>query len=139
MYPTILSFLGPCGVHMNDDVPPPPPILPKYIAEPLQKQKVECLEAIIEYANELIEHRQKQDVIVTRRKKEDSDHDEHKEELESRDEEISTDPEDYGAPKSAYITTKYPHGEAGYYYWQWREGDSWHNEYIAPVNPKYNS
>jgi len=124
----------------NDDenVPPPPSVVPKYIAEPMQKQKEESLEAIIDYANELIEYKKSEDEIITRRKKEKSDHDKHKEELESRDNDLSLDPEDYGAPAGAYITTKYPHGESGYYYWQWREGNQWLNEYIAPVNPKYN-
>lgn len=118
-------------------MPPPPSILPKYIAEPLQKQKVESLEAAAKYANELADYKRDEDEVITRKKKEDSDHDKHKEELESRDEDISVDPEDYDAPRSAYITIKNPHGGSGYYYWQWREGDSWLNEYIAPVNPKY--
>lgn len=137
MYPTIFSSEGRCGVHMSDDMPPAPSVIPKYIAEPMEKQNVGRLEAIIEFANELIEHKQSEDEKRTEEKKEESDHEKHKKELKSRGEDISTNPEDYGAPSSAYITTKYPHDESGYYYWQWREDDKWLNEYITPVVQKY--
>jgi len=123
---------------MSDDMPPAPPNIPKYIADKIEIQKVERLEAIIEYANKLIEYKQSEDEKRTKEQKEESDHEKHKKELESRGEYISTDPEDYGAPSGAYITTKYPHDESGYYYWQWREDDKWLNEYITPVVPKYN-
>lgn len=58
------------------------------------------------------------------------------EELEERD--VSTDPGEYEeVPASgAYITAKEPKDGYQYYYWQWRDGDSWKNKYIAPVNPK---
>ena len=55
---------------------------------------------------------------------------------------VSTDPGDYnGAPDAgAYITVEATrqtgNREYRYYYWQWREGDSQENEYIAPVSPK---
>ena len=58
------------------------------------------------------------------------------ESLENRD--LSTDAEDYqNVPSSgAYITIKETKPGYQYYYWQWREGESWKNEYIAPVSPK---
>lgn len=52
---------------------------------------------------------------------------------------VSTDPADYEAvPTSgAYITVKTTKQTSEtayrYYYWQWREGDTWKNAYIAPV------
>jgi hypothetical protein len=59
--------------------------------------------------------------------------------------EISTDREDYeDVPTSgAYVTVKTTKetGEDSYryFYRQWREGDPWKNEYIAPVNPREES
>jgi hypothetical protein len=34
------------------------------------------------------------------------------------------------------VTHQIMAGELKYYYWQWREGDTWKNEHIAPVNPR---
>lgn len=55
-------------------------------------------------------------------------------ELEERD--VSTDPADYDDVPDcgAYITIKETKPGYHYFYWQWRDGDSWKNEYIAPVN-----
>ena len=128
---------------MGEDVPekPPAPELPKYLREPLENQSPERLETVAAYAADLAEwkRRQRQDELERRRAEEEIDEDD-LEELNER--EISTDPEDYeDVPTSgAYITVKTTKktskGSYKYYYWQWREGDSWKNEYIAPVNPK---
>lgn len=120
---------------------PPEPDLPTYLLEPLQKQSPEKLEEVAEYASELAawKRQQREDQLEERRAEEEID-EEDREELEERD--ISTDPADYeDVPSSgAYITIKTTkqtaEKEYRYYYWQWREGDSWENEYIAPVNPK---
>lgn len=128
---------------MDDNLPEKPstPDLPKYLREPLEKQSPERLETVAEYARELAEwkRRQNQRELEKRRSEEEVDEKE-LEELNER--EISTDPEDYeNVPDSgAYITIKTTK-ETGdksyrYFYWQWREGDSWKNEYIAPVNPR---
>lgn len=128
---------------MDDNLPEKPstPDLPKYLREPLEKQSPERLETVAEYARELAEwkRRQNQRELEKRRSEEEVDEKE-LEELNER--EISTDPEDYeDVPDSgAYITIKTTK-ETGdksyrYFYWQWREGDSWKNEYIAPVNPR---
>lgn len=120
---------------------PPALEVPKYLREPLENQFPECLEAVAAYASDLAEwkRQQRQEEREYRRAEEEVD----KEELEELDErEISTNPEDYeDVPISgAYITVKTTKetGEKSYryYYWQWREGDSWKNEYIAPVNPR---
>ncbi|MFD1632886.1 hypothetical protein ACOZ4L_14845 (plasmid) [Haloplanus ruber] len=125
----------------DDRGKPPAPQLPKYLREPLESQSPERLEAVAAYAADLAEwkRRQRQEKLERRRAEEEVDGEE-LEELAER--EISTDPEDYeDVPTSgAYITVKTTK-ETGdksyrYFYWQWREGDSWKNEYIAPVNPR---
>jgi hypothetical protein len=120
---------------------PPAPDLPKYLREPLEKQSPERLETVAAYASELAEwkRRQRQDEFEERRAEDEVD-DEELKELEDRG--ISIDPADYeDVPASgAYITIKTTKqtGEKSYryYYFQWREGDTWKNEYIAPVNPR---
>jgi hypothetical protein len=128
---------------MVEDGPekPPAPELPKYLREPLENQSPERLEAVAAYAGDLAEWKRRQrEEELERRRVEDEVDEEELEELDER--EISTDPEDYeDVPTSgAYITVKTTK-ETGdksyrYFYWQWREGDSWKNEYIAPVNPR---
>jgi hypothetical protein len=73
---------------------------------------------------------------ANQRRNEEAVDDEELEDLNERD--ISTDPTEYeDVPVSgAYITIKETKPGYRYYYWQWRDGDSWENEYIAPVNPK---
>ena len=120
---------------------PPAPDLPKYLREPLEKQSPERLGTVATYAQELADwkRQQRQDELERRRAEEEVD-EEQLAELEDR--EVSTDPTDYDdVPASgAYITVKTTkqtdQKEYRYYYWQWREGDSWKNEYIAPVNPQ---
>ncbi|WP_049934245.1 hypothetical protein [Haloplanus natans] len=124
---------------MAEDIPekPPAPELPKYLREPLENQSLERLEAVATYAADLAEgkRRQRQEELERRRAEDEVDEEE-LEELNER--EISTNPEDYeGVPTSgAYITVKETKPGYRYYYFQWREGDSWKNEYIAPVNPR---
>jgi hypothetical protein len=120
---------------------PPVPDLPKYLREPLEKQSPERLETVATYAQDLADwkRQQHQDELERRRAEEEVD----EEQLADLEEhEVSTDPADYeDVPASgAYITVKTTkqtgQKEYRYYYWQWREGDSWKNEYIAPVNPQ---
>lgn len=128
---------------MGEDVPekPPAPELPKYLREPMEKQSPERLEAVAAYATDLAEwkRRQRHDELERRRAEEEVG-EEALEELNER--EISTDPEDYeDVPSSgAYVTVKTTKktGDKSYryFYWQWRDGDSWKNEYIAPVTPR---
>jgi len=124
---------------MNEDVPekPPAPELPKYLREPLENQSPERLEVVASYAADLAEwkRRQQQEELERRRAEEEVD-EEGLEELDER--EISTDPAEYeDVPASgAYITVKETKPGYHYYYFQWREDDTWKNEYIAPVNPR---
>lgn len=48
---------------------------------------------------------------------------------------VSTDPGDYeSVPEDgAYVTIKETKPGYRYYYWQWREGYTWKNRYIGPV------
>ena len=119
---------------------PTAPDLPKYVRDPIEKQSPERLETIASYATELAEwKRRQQQEELERRRDEEAIDDEELEDLEERD--VSTDPEDYDdVPASGvYITVKETKPGYRYYYFQWREGDSWKNEYIAPVNPKRES
>jgi hypothetical protein len=119
---------------------PSTPDLPKYLREPLEKQSPERLDTVAAYASDLAEWKrgQREAELEQRRAEEEVD-EEVLEELSERD--ISTDPEDYSdVPGGAYITVKTTKktndANYRYYYWQWREADSWKNEYIAPVNPR---
>jgi len=116
---------------------PPKPDLPTYVLDPLESQSPERLEQIAEYAADLATwKRVKHDrELEQKRAEEEADEDE-LEELEERD--VSTDPQDYeDVPLSgAYITIKETKPSYHYYYWQWREGDSWKNKYIGPVDSK---
>lgn len=119
---------------------PPTPDLPKYLREPLEKQSPERLEAVAAYASDLAEwKREQREAELEQRRAEEEVDEEELEELKER--EIATDPKEYDdVPSGAYITVKTTKQTSEkayrYYYWQWRDGDSWKNEYIAPVNPK---
>jgi len=116
---------------------PPTPNLPNYPLEPLENQSPERLDVVAAYASDLAEwKREQREAELERRRAEEEVDDQELKELEER--EISTDPTDYAdVPTSgAYITVKETKPGYFYYYWQWREGDTWKNEYIAPVDPK---
>ncbi|TYL36153.1 hypothetical protein CV102_23695 [Natronococcus pandeyae] len=122
---------------MEKPAKPSVPDLPAYVREPLENQSPNRLEAIAEYAEDLAAwKRAKRDRELEQKRAEEEVGEGELEDLEERD--VSTDPEDYETvPASgAYITTKETKPGYHYYYWQWRDGDSWENEYIAPVNPK---
>jgi hypothetical protein len=124
---------------MNGDASgkPSTPDLPKYLREPLERQSPERLEVVAAYAAELASwKRHQRQEELERRRAEHAVDDEELAALTERD--ISTDPADYeDVPASgAYVTVKETKPGYHYYYWQWRAGDSWKNEYIAPVNPK---
>ncbi len=124
---------------MDDGIPPKPsnPGLPAYIQDPLESQSPERLEEIAGYATSLAEWKRTKRALEIEEKRGQEALDERElESLENRN--LSTDAEDYqNVPSSgAYITIKETKPGYQYYYWQWREGNSWKNEYIAPVSPK---
>lgn len=112
---------------------PTPPDLPAYLCEPLETQSPDRLVMIAAYARELAAWKRQQ---RGQARGKDTIGPEEKAALEDRDH--STDPGDYaGVPKRVYITIKTTKQTSDrsydYYYWQWREGETWNNEYIAPV------
>ncbi|WP_424016332.1 hypothetical protein ACOZ4N_00955 (plasmid) [Halorientalis pallida] len=128
---------------MDEESPDSPqaPDLPKYLLDPLEKQPPEKLEQVADFAEKLANwKRQQQQREVRRRREEDEVDEDELAELADRD--ISIDPGEYEdvPDNGAYITIKTTKKtgdtEYRYYYWQWREGDSWENKYIAPVNPR---
>jgi len=125
----------------EDSGRPPAPELPDYLREPLERQPPERLEAVAAYASDLAEWKRRQRrAELDRRRAEEAVDEDALEALEDRG--IPTDPVAYDdVPASgAYVTVKTTKESGGksyrYYYWQWREGDSWENEYIAPVEPR---
>jgi hypothetical protein len=124
---------------MSEDPPtkPPAPDLPTYLLEPLERQSPGKLETVAEYATALAAWKRAQrDRERAARREAEAVGPEERSALEDRG--VSTDPKDYDeVPASgAYITVKETKPGYRYYYWQWREGDSWRNEYVAPVSPK---
>ncbi len=116
---------------------PSAPDLPAYVIDPLESQSPDRLELIAKYASDLAAwKRAKHDRELKQKQAEEAIDTDELEALEERD--ISTDSNDYeNVPSSgAYITIKETKPGYHYYYWQWRDGDSWENEYVGPVNPK---
>ena len=116
---------------------PPAPDLPDYLQDPLERQPPETLATVSEYAAALAAWKRDRRVArAEERRASERVGDEGRDALESRG--VSTDPDDYEeVPASgAYVTVKETKPGYRYYYWQWREGDSWKNEYIAPVEPE---
>lgn len=114
---------------------PTPPDVPQYVLDALERQDPERLETIANYAERLAAYkRQQREHAIEDHRESDEIDDDARQDLDARD--VSTDPADYeDVPPNAYITIKETKPEYRYYYWQWREGDSWKNQYIAPVNP----
>jgi len=119
---------------MSESGKPETPNLPTYVTDPLERQSPEQLDTIAAYAEALADWKRSQreeDATATRAAEEVDE--EAIEDLEERG--FETDPEAYeDVPPKAYITIKETKPGYHYYYWQWREGDSWANEYIGPVN-----
>ncbi len=124
----------------DDPSKPSAPDLPAYLQDPLERQSPAQLESIADYATELAAwKRTKRERELEQKRAEEAVDDEELKSLEER--KIATDPDKYeDVPTSgAYITIKETKPGYRYYYWQWRNGNSWENKYIAPVNPKRGS
>jgi hypothetical protein len=115
--------------------------LPAYVLDPLDNQSPDQLETIAAYATELAAWKRGEREHEQRERRKQSK--QHKQALEERD--FSTDPTDYDdpgdetPPSGAYVTIKETKPGYQYYYWQWREGETWKNRYIAPVSPDESS
>jgi hypothetical protein len=124
---------------MSESGKPVDPDLPAYVIDPLERQSPEQLETIAAYAEALADWKRTQreaDAAATRAAE--AVDEEAIDDLEDRG--FETDPEVYeDVPPKAYITIKETKPGYHYYYWQWREGDSWANAYIGPVTSDDNS
>ena len=123
-------------VENATDDRPSRPDLPAYVLDPLERQSPEKLDRVAEYATALAAWKRRDRAAEGDRRREREAVGELRL-AELRDRGVSTDPEDYeGVPSSkAYVTVKETKPGYRYYYWQWREGDAWKNEYIGPVDP----
>lgn len=115
---------------------PSGPDLSARVRDAVDELSVEELEDLADYAQALADWKREQPPASPDTAPENAVDDDVVEDLEEQG--ISMDPDDYDdiPATGAYITVKEPKQGYRYYYWQWREGDSWKNEYIAPVNPK---
>jgi hypothetical protein len=124
----------------GDTERPHAPNLPGNLRDAVDGLSVEELEDLADYAQALADWERNRLPASPDTSPEDAVDDDVVEDLEEQG--VSIDPDDYDdVPASgAYITVKTTKVENGkkynYYYWQWREGDTWKNEYIAPVNPR---
>ncbi|MFC5973946.1 hypothetical protein ACFPYI_21700 [Halomarina salina] len=122
---------------------PAPPDLPAYVLNPLERQSSDRLERVASYAQELAAWKRAQHERETaQRQAAEAISDDERTALANRD--ISTDPADYeDVPSGAYITIKTTKQTSDrayrYYYWQWREGETWENQYIGPVGSEPDS
>ena len=118
------------------DERPTPPDVPAYLIDPLERQSPSRLDEVAAYATSLAAwKRQEREDDEDRKRTAESVDEATIERLAGRG--VSTAPSDYeGVPTDgAYVTIKETKPGYRYYYWQWRTGDSWENEYIAPVDP----
>jgi hypothetical protein len=120
----------------GDTERPSGPNLPAHVRDAVDELSVEELEDLADYAQALADWKREQPPASPDTAPEDAVDDDVVEDLEEQG--VSMDPDDYDdvPATGAYITVKEPKQGYRYYYWQWRDGDTWKNEYIAPVNPK---
>ncbi len=113
---------------------PSPPDLPAYLLDPLERQSPDRLDAVAEYAAALAAWKRDRRTAIDQERAGDAADEATLDRLDDRG--VSTDPDDYeGVPTDgAYVTVKETKPGYRYYYWQWRSGDGWANEYIAPVD-----
>ena len=122
---------------MTDDTERPSgPDLPVHVRDTVDELSIKDLEDLADYAQALADWKREQPPASPDTAPEDAVDDDVVEDLEEQG--VSMDPDDYDdvPATGAYITVKEPKQGYRYYYWHWRDGDSWKNEYIAPVNPK---
>ena len=120
----------------NDTERPSAPDLPGQLRDAMDGLSVGSLEELADYAEALAAWKRSKPPASLDTSPEDAVDDDVVEDIEEQG--VSMDPDDYeDVPATgAYITVKEPKPGYHYYYWQWRDGDTWKNEYIAPVNPK---
>jgi hypothetical protein len=120
----------------GDTERPHAPNLPGNLRDAVDGLSVEELEDLADYAQALAEWERNRLPASPDTSPEDAVDDDVVEDLEEQGVSMDTDDYDDVPASGAYITVKEPKPGYHYYYWQWRDGDTWKNEYIAPVNPK---
>lgn len=105
---------------MSDEPPTPPAELPTDVVETLDDYTPEILRHVASYAEELSEHREREDRLSDEVSEE---------EIEDRPDDLPDD-----VPSKATITIK-EINDNRYYYWQWRDGENIRSRYKGPVNP----
>jgi hypothetical protein len=120
----------------GDTERPHAPNLPGNLRDAVDGLSVEELEDLADYAQALAEWERNRLPASPDTSPEDAVDDDVVEDLEEQGVSMDTDDYDDVPASGAYITVKEPKPGYRYYYWQWRDGDTWKNEYIAPVNPK---
>jgi hypothetical protein len=106
---------------MSYEPPNPPTELPAKIVNNLNEASPEHLHHIARYAEELAEHKERENRLA---ETETSD----QEEFEDKPDDLPSD-----VPSKATITIK-EINDNRYYYWQWREGEKIRSKYKEPVN-----
>jgi hypothetical protein len=120
----------------GDTERPHAPNLPGNLRDAVDGLSVEELEDLADYAQALADWERNRLPASPDTSPEDAVDDDVVEDLEEQGVSMDTDDYDDVPASGAYITVKEPKPGYRYYYWQWRDGDTWKNEYIAPVNPK---
>ncbi|WP_416841807.1 hypothetical protein [Haloferax sp. DFSO52] len=105
---------------MSFEKPSPNQNIPTRTVEALDGLSSETLRHVAKYAEQLAEHREREQRI---NEKERSNHD-----AVDRPDDLPAD-----VPTKATITVK-EINDNRYYYWQWREGDKIKSKYKGPVN-----
>lgn len=105
---------------MSFQPPTPPSNIPTSLVDALDDCSAEELRDVVEYAQALAEHRERE-----ARLQEEGD-------AEEREQRAADLPDD--VPSKATITIK-EINDNRYYYWQWREGDRIKSKYKGPVDP----
>lgn len=98
----------------------PPSELPTDIVDTLDDYSPELLRHVASYAEELVEHREREARLA--------EQDDKEEQIEERPEDLPND-----VPSKATVTVKEINNNR-YYYWQWREGNKVRSKYRGPVN-----
>jgi len=123
--------------------PTPSGTIPKYLVEGAQKQNADCLRRLAEYALQLAVYQENQARIEFQQRIAEDEVDTEDSPPKEWDEEeweetVAAKQEEFDVPLKACIVTKEIDGNK-YFYYNWREGGTVKSQYIAPVNPTYNT
>ena len=116
----LASMLVNTDRSMSYEPPTPPTDLPTDVVDTLSDYSPELLRDVARYAEELAEHREREDCLAEA---------DEEDEIDERPDNLPDD-----IPSGATITIK-EINDNRYYYWQWRDGDRICSKYKGPVSP----